>query len=1115
MASSTTASTASSAVAAVRRRGLAEHDPQHVRPPGGVAAAGTGAGRADPQAGQAAPAGHRRGEQRRAGRGAHLAVDVAGPRPVPRLGEQREDRGRRHRQQPVLGRARCPARAPPACSATSVTPRSCSAAQTPTTSASASSAPTSWKCTSSAGIPCAAASARASRAKTSSARSRTGVGEVGALEQRRGRRPRSAGRRWPGPRPRPGWRPARPGSPAWRSAAPARCRARRRPPAAPPGRPRRRPARRAACRRWRRRTRRTRRPSRGAPARPPRRATRAANTPAPKPLSMLHDDDAGRARVEHRQQGGQTAERGAVADRGGHGDQRYAGQPADHARQRALHAGHDDEAVGRVQPVAHRHQPVQPGDPDVVDPVDGRRRRPGPRRRPRRRPARPRCRPRRRTPCRGASGSGPTATARATSSTSASGNACRTAARASSGSRVASAGRPPSCRASSRQDRDRLVGRLAGRVDDLGVAGAQPAVRVDPGEAEVDRAVHRPGGQRLDGRLDRDAAGRHVAQQRLDLGSVHGRKASAGNLATRPDPHRVTEDLTRARLAARDLSGGDARRCGSRRALPGPAAVHPGPAAGARPPGAPARRRRRGRAESGTDPRCAPARRGRALRRVRRHGRRLSFSAALLDDSGDGLVLTSINGRSETRTYAKALVGLQSDHTLSPEEQQAIRDARLTARQATGSRGRMPGVPPARYAYLGPEGTFAEAGAAHASRRRAEGDLQPQPTRHRGAGRRAPRRGRPRAGADRELGRGLGAGDPRRARGRRPADGHPRGAAAGVVRADGAAGHGACTTYAGWPPTRTPRPSAGAGCATALPDAVVVPGTVDRAPRRPGWPTAAPVTTRRSPRRSRPSTTGSRCWPSDVEDNPDAVTRFVLVSRPGEPPLPTGHDKTSLVAFIADDHPGALLEVLTEFAVRGVNLTRIESRPDRRAARPLLLLDRLRGPRRRRPGRRGADRGCAGSARTSGSSAPTRGPTSARPPRRPPATPRPRTRSTGTPPRGSAGSATARSDGSRSAARVDHVKHAGGRPSTPARVLTASARVARRVGCFARHLRLAKCRPACHTWSTGGTGPAARRRGSRRPGGRPRGRRRSAPAPRRGPPRAGHRRRCRGTARSR
>jgi hypothetical protein len=57
-------------------------------------------------------------------------------------------------------------------------------------------------------------------------------------------------------------------------------------------------------------------------------------------------------------------------------------------------------------------------------------------------------------------------------------------------------------------------------------------------------------------------------------------------------------------------------------------------------------------------------------------GGRLSFSAALLDDSGDGLVISSINGRSETRTYAKSLVGLQSDHTLSPEEQEAIETAR-------------------------------------------------------------------------------------------------------------------------------------------------------------------------------------------------------------------------------------------------------------------------------------------------------------------------------------------------------------------------------------------------------------------------------------------------------
>jgi len=66
---------------------------------------------------------------------------------------------------------------------------------------------------------------------------------------------------------------------------------------------------------------------------------------------------------------------------------------------------------------------------------------------------------------------------------------------------------------------------------------------------------------------------------------------------------------------------------------------------------------------------------------------------------------------------------------------------------------------------------------------------------------------------------------------------------------------------------------------------------------------------------------------SAIGDRADAVTRFVLAALPGPPPPPTGADRTTLVAFIADDHPGALLELLTEFAVRGVNLTRIESRP--------------------------------------------------------------------------------------------------------------------------------------------------------------------------------------------
>ena len=65
----------------------------------------------------------------------------------------------------------------------------------------------------------------------------------------------------------------------------------------------------------------------------------------------------------------------------------------------------------------------------------------------------------------------------------------------------------------------------------------------------------------------------------------------------------------------------------------------------------------------------------------------------------------------------------------------------------------------------------------------------------------------------------------------------------------------------------------------------------------------------------------------NIGDNPDAVTRFVLMSRPAAPSARTGADKTSVVAFIRDDHPGALMEILDEFAVRGVNLTRLESRP--------------------------------------------------------------------------------------------------------------------------------------------------------------------------------------------
>ncbi|MGX1162844.1 prephenate dehydratase [Arthrobacter sp. SLBN-100] len=65
----------------------------------------------------------------------------------------------------------------------------------------------------------------------------------------------------------------------------------------------------------------------------------------------------------------------------------------------------------------------------------------------------------------------------------------------------------------------------------------------------------------------------------------------------------------------------------------------------------------------------------------------------------------------------------------------------------------------------------------------------------------------------------------------------------------------------------------------------------------------------------------------NIGDNPDAVTRFILVSRPGTLPERTGADKTTVVVPLPEDRPGALMDILDQFASRGVNLSRIESRP--------------------------------------------------------------------------------------------------------------------------------------------------------------------------------------------
>jgi hypothetical protein len=63
-------------------------------------------------------------------------------------------------------------------------------------------------------------------------------------------------------------------------------------------------------------------------------------------------------------------------------------------------------------------------------------------------------------------------------------------------------------------------------------------------------------------------------------------------------------------------------------------------------------------------------------------GGALSFSAALLDEGGNGMVVSAINGRSETRSYAKSVAGGTSDQNLSAEEVEVI-DAAMSGRPAS------------------------------------------------------------------------------------------------------------------------------------------------------------------------------------------------------------------------------------------------------------------------------------------------------------------------------------------------------------------------------------------------------------------------------------------------
>jgi prephenate dehydratase len=74
---------------------------------------------------------------------------------------------------------------------------------------------------------------------------------------------------------------------------------------------------------------------------------------------------------------------------------------------------------------------------------------------------------------------------------------------------------------------------------------------------------------------------------------------------------------------------------------------------------------------------------------------------------------------------------------------------------------------------------------------------------------------------------------------------------------------------------------------------------------------------------------GLRVLMRNVQDYDENVTRFIVVGR--EETQRTGDDKTSILIYLQRDKPGALYEILEEFAIRGINLTKVESRPSKKA----------------------------------------------------------------------------------------------------------------------------------------------------------------------------------------
>lgn len=135
------------------------------------------------------------------------------------------------------------------------------------------------------------------------------------------------------------------------------------------------------------------------------------------------------------------------------------------------------------------------------------------------------------------------------------------------------------------------------------------------------------------------------------------------------------------------------------------------------------------------------------------------------------------------------------------------------------------------------------------------------------------------------------------------------GTTAAGVRTVASHNHGIAQTR-GWIARHLPAAEVRVSSSTSESAAQVARGEVDAA-------VAAPLAARQH---------GLEILADDVADNPGAVTRFVLLAPPGPPPARTGRDRTTLAAT-TQNRPGSLLGLLTELAVRGIDLTRIESRP--------------------------------------------------------------------------------------------------------------------------------------------------------------------------------------------